>query len=322
MNDSIENITLSVVIPAFNEKENINHTIEEILEVIDSMPNIDEYQIIVVDDHSSDNTFDLMRKIQNPKIICLRLSRQSGSMTALRAGIAEAKGDVVLCISADGQDDASSLKTMLNKWQNGADIVWALRKKRDNERIDTLIMSKIFYRILNWLTESKDSSIDMSNADYCLLDKRVVDAVNSCHEKNTSLFGLISWLGFNQDFVQYDRRKRKRGVSKWSFRNRLNFAKDWIVAFSGLPLKMMTVVGFFVSVIGFIYAILIIWLALFSKMPVRGWPTTMIIILIIGGIQMIMLGTIGEYLWRNLDESRKRPLYLIERSTLEELIDK
>ncbi len=315
MNNSVKNVTLSVVIPAYNEEENITHTLEEILQVIDTIPYINNFQIIVVDDHSSDNTFDIISQTKKPEIICLRLSRRSGSMTALRAGIAEAKGDVVVCISADGQDDASSLKRMLNKWQNGADIVWALRKKRDNERTDILILSKLFYRMLKWLIASNDSSIDMSNADYCLLDKRVVDAVNSCHEKNTSLFGLISWLGFNQDFVEYDRRERKRGVSKWNFRSRLNYAKDWIVAFSGLPLKLMAVVGFIISIIGFLYAALIVYLALFSAMPVRGWPTTMVVILITGGIQMIMLGTIGEYLWRNLDESRNRPLYLIEKRT-------
>lgn len=307
-------VSLSVVIPAYNEQDNIKRTIEEITGVINDIPCINEYLILVIDDHSSDVTYDIINNLKNLKVGCLRLSKRSGSYTALRAGIAEAKGNIVLCISADGQDDPSVLKHMVDKWQKGADVVWALRKSRDNERFDVRILSKLFYKILNWLVRENDNSIKLSHADFCLLDRRVADKINLCTEKNTSLFGLIVWLGFNQDFVEYKRRLRFSGNTKWSLKSRFRFAKDWVIAFSGLPLKLMTFIGFITALIGFLYTIVIIIIS-FRGYPVQGWASTMIAILIIGGLQMIMLGIIGEYLWRTLDETRKRPLYFIEKKT-------
>ncbi len=318
MNIQVKTINLTVIIPAYNEKDNLRETIKELMQATESISDIDNFQVIVVDDHSSDDTYDIISQMKDPGIACIRLSRRSGSFTALRAGIAEAKGDAVLCISADGQDDPFSLKDMLDKWHGGANVVWALRKSRADEPFHIRIPSQLFYFLLNRFIGYHDSSIDMARADFCLLDKRVIDAVNTFHERNTSLFGLIAWLGFKQDFVEYDRRKRKRGESKWSFRSRMGFAKDWIVAFSGLPLKLTSIIGIIVASLGFLYSILIILLAFFGGIPVKGWPTTMVVILIIGGIQMIMLGIIGEYLWRNLDESRNRPLYLIEKRTSNE----
>jgi|LGVF01.1.fsa_nt_gb dolichol-phosphate mannosyltransferase len=313
MNSERKAITLSVVIPTYNEKDNISATIEEILHVIDCIADIDKFQVIVVDDHSSDDTYGIISQLNDTKIVCLRLSRRSGSFTALRAGIAEAKGEIMLCISGDGQDDPSCLKYMMKKWRNGANVVWALRKNRDNERPHIRIPAQLFYRLLKWLVSDKDSLIDLSRADFCLLDSHVIDAVNDCQEKNTSLFGLIAWLGFNQDFVEYERRERRYGRSKWNFRTRLGFAKDWIVAFSGLPLKVISIVGFIVACAGFLYAIFIGFYVIFRAMPINGWPSLMVIILVLGGLQMIMVGIVGEYLWRNLDESRKRPLFFYEK---------
>lgn len=313
--DKKRDTSLSIVIPAYNEQDNIKITIEEISDIVSTISEIKKFQFVVVDDHSSDNTYDIVSQIKDPRIVCLRLSRQSGSFTALRAGIAEAKGEVILCISADGQDDPSCLRYMVEKWRNGANVVWALRKNRDNEPFHVRIPAQLFYRLLKWLVGHKDTVIDLSRADFCLLDRRIIDAVNVCSEKNTSLFGLIAWLGFSQGFVEYERRERRYGRSKWNFRSRLDFAKDWIVAFSGLPLKLMSIVGFFVASIGFLYALFIIFGALFVGTPIKGWPSNMVVILVLGGLQMVMLGTVGEYLWRNLDESRKRPLYFIEDIT-------
>lgn len=304
---------LSIVIPAYNEAENIAPTIEEILSVTDKTHDIDQAEVIVIDDHSSDNTFDVVSAMDDKRVSCIRLSRQSGSHTALRAGIREAKGDAVLCICADGQDNPSCIPEMLQKWSNGTKVVWALRKNRGNEQLRIRIPALIFYKLLNWLVASKDN-IDLTNADFWLIDRVIADAVISCTERNTSLFSLIAWLEFKQDFVEYDRRLRRHGKSKWNFRSRLRCAKDWIIAFSGIPLKLMPVIGFFVSSVGFLYALYII-ANYFIGNPVGGWSTIMVIILFLGGIQMIMLGIIGEYLWRNLDESRKRPLYFIEKKT-------
>lgn len=307
-------VSLSVVIPAYNEKGNIIRTIEEIIGVINGIPCINEYQIIVIDDHSSDGTYDVINDLRDNRIRCIRLSKQIGGYAAVRAGLRESKGNVTLCIAADGQENPSCIMEMINKWQNGADVIWAIRRNRKNERLDIRVFSQLFYKILNLFISQKDYSVNLLSADFCLIDKNVVKAINLCEERNTSFFGLIVWLGYNHDFVIYDRRPRFLGKSNWSFKTRFRFAKDWIIAFSGLPLRLMTFIGFITAFIGFLYTIVIIIIS-FRGYPVQGWASTMIAILIIGGLQMIMLGIIGEYLWRTLDETRKRPLYFIEKMT-------
>lgn len=307
-------MNLSVVIPAYNEGDNIKITIEEIVNVISKITYIDEIQIIVIDDHSTDNTYDIVSQMHYPFVNCLRLNRRSGSHTALRAGLMEADGDVVLCISADGQDNPSYLGEMLSKWCSGDKIVWALRNNRNNEPFFIRLLANMFYRTLFLLTRNEQPDVDLSLTDFYLLDRVVVDAINSCPERNTSLFGLIAWLGFTQGFIQYDRRERVAGSSKWSFRRRLRLAKDWIVAFSGIPLKLIIIVGFLISGAGFIFAI-DVFLNYFLGNPNPGYSSIMVAVLVLGGIQMIMLGIVGEYLWRDFDESRKRPLFFIEKRT-------
>lgn len=312
MNNREKAIKLSVVIPAYNERNNIGKTINELLQVINSISNISDFQIIVADDHSSDGTYDVINQMNDRRIGCLRLSRRSGSLTTIRAGLAEVKGNVVLCIAADGQENPSSVKDMISKWQNGADIVWGLRKDRVNDRAHIRFFSKLFYRILNWLIAEKNNPTDLSHVGFCLLDRQIVNNINSCREKNTSLFALIAWLGYNQDSITYERRLRLSGKSNWDFRSRLRLAKTWIISFSGLPIKLIMFIGFLTASAGFLYALIIFVLYFFIGHPIQGWASMMIVILVVGGLQMMMLGIIGEYLWQTLDESKKRPLYFIE----------
>jgi dolichol-phosphate mannosyltransferase len=288
--------------------------VEEILAITGKMHDIDKTEVIVVDDHSSDNTYDVVDNMNDSRVSCLRLSRQSGSHTALRAGFIESNGDFVMCLSADGQDDPNCLNQMLLKLCSGCNVVWALRKNRNKESLILQLFAKTFYKMLFGLIGGDQSGIDLSRADFYILDRPVLEAIKSCAERNTSLFGLISWLGFKQEFVEYERRERNTGLSKWSYRSRLRLAKDWIIAFSGLPLKLMTIVGFIIAFIGFSYATFLIINSLLRN-PIAGWSSIMVAVLVLGGIQMIMLGVAGEYLWRNLDESRKRPLYFIEKET-------
>jgi glycosyltransferase involved in cell wall biosynthesis len=309
-------VKLSIVIPAYNEENNINIIIKEIFDIVIKIFHIETVQVIVVDDHSSDKTFDAVSLLNDPRITCLRLSKRHGSHTALRAGIQQVTGDAVLCISADGQDDPNALNDMIIKWTSGTHIVWALRKQRK----DPLFIkwsAYFFYKMLKWLTHSNNARIDLSRADFYLLDRKVANAINQCPERSTSLFGLINWLGFQQDYVEYTRRKRHSGKSKWNFRSRLYLSKDWIIAFSGLPLIIMSAIGVFVSVVGFLYAMFIAVYAILGN-PVQGWASLMIVILILGGLQMTMLGIVGEYLWRNFNESRRRPLYFIEKHSQKE----
>jgi dolichol-phosphate mannosyltransferase len=307
-------VNLSVVIPAYNEADNIKNSLEELLKVIGGIPDIGDVKVVVVDDHSSDNTFNVISQMNDLRVQCLRLSRRSGSHVAIRAGLVEAVGDTVLCISADGQDDPVVLEEMIEKWRRGAKTVWALRKDRENESWYYRKASNMFYFLVHILGGDRGNVIDQSRADFFLLDRAVVSAINSCVEVNFHLFGILGWLGFAQDTVEYNRRDRRYGKSKWSVRKKVFMAKEWITAFTGMPLKLMTFIGFCFAFSGFLYAVYLM-IFYFTENPAPGWSSIMVAILVIGGVQMIMLGIIGEYLWRNLEEVRRRPLYFIEKKT-------
>jgi dolichol-phosphate mannosyltransferase len=306
---------LTVVIPTFNEARNIRGTIEELDQVLSRIGLARDYEVIVVDDHSSDSTYQEVVAIGAARVNCIRLSRRSGSHVALRAGIAQSKGDAVLCISADGQDDPEVLENMLQKWHAGAHVVWALRRNRNRMSVRT-VSSFLFYRMLRLLMWGGDGGIESFRADFFLLDKKVVEALKTCRENKTSLFGLVAWVGFDQTYVEYQRRDRRTGRSKWSLARRLELATDWIVAFSSIPLKLIPLVGILLLLSGLIYAIFL-WVS--SRAPAAamgGCGSLLVVALVVGGIQTLMLGLLGEYLWRDLSESRDRPLYFIEKSTL------
>jgi glycosyltransferase involved in cell wall biosynthesis len=303
---------LSVVIPAYNEAPNIPRITRELENNIREIAGISGYEIIICDDHSTDGTFEAVKKLNKPEIKSIRLSRRSGSHAAIRAGLTVARGDAVLCISADGQDDPSVLPKMIEKIRQGKNIVWGVRKSR-NEPFLNKQFALLFYKLLSMFV-ANENRIDLANADFYLLDRKVVNAINMCPERNTSLFGLIAWIGFDQDEVIYERRERMSGQSKWSFNSKLRLALDWIMAFSGLPLKLISLMGIGFAGLGFAYAVFIIIYTLLGY-ATPGWAETAVLILVIGGIQMTMIGVIGEYLWRTLDESRSRPLFFIEKTT-------
>lgn len=303
---------ISVVIPAYNESENINTTIDEFTIILEQTST--EHEIIVVDDHSDDDTYEkaASHRTRNCKVI--RLSRRSGSHVAIRAGLLYASGDCVLVISADGQEPAKTLEIMLLKWKEGNQIIWALRNSRNDEGLLSRIFAFTFYKTLTALSEMP-SSINLARADFYLLDRAVVNALNQCSERNTSLFGLIVWIGFKQTSVNYERLPRRFGESGWSLHARLRLAKDWIIAFSSLPLRAITYLGFLIASIGFIYATMIIINSIAYGTATQGWASMITTGLILGGAQMIMLGIIGEYLARCFDETRRRPVFFVEEST-------
>lgn len=301
---------LSVVIPSYNESENIAGTVVDVLSRIKSL--VEKHEIIVVDDHSIDDTFEQAASTKGVTMRCLRLSRRSGSHIAIRVGLAAASGDVVLCISADGQDDPGVVGSMLEKWRSGAQIVWALRRDRSQESLQVKLFARAFYRLLRYFNKPENAELDLSRADFYLLDRRVVDAIVSCGERITSLFGLIAWMGFRQESVDYDRKPRRAGRSKWNFQQRLGLALDWIVAFSWLPLRVSVILGLVFAGVGGIYAAFVVANAFLGK-PVEGWSSVMTAVLILSGVQLLMLGAIGEYIGRGLDETRKRPIAFVER---------
>lgn len=304
---------LSVVIPAYNEAKNIKPIVEQLDQVIRQCSDIENFEILIVDDHSSDNTYGTVESLKNQRVHCLRLSRRSGSHTALRAGISAARGDLALCISADGQDDAGVLEDMVAKLKSGCQVVWGVRKKREEPFLAKLLTG-IAYKLIITFSGTESSGINLANADFFILSRKVMDAINSCQERNTSFWGLLFWLGFKQDYVEYDRKSRIEGKSKWSMRSKVRLFTDWIIAFSGVPLKLISLMGFFTAALGFLYALFVICYTLLGYAK-PGWAEPVTLILVIGGVQMMMLGILGEYLWRNLDETRKRPLFFIEDQT-------
>lgn len=307
---------LSILIPAYNEAQNIEKSVREIKLQLEKTRFSEAFEIIIVDDHSTDDTYEIAASLKSPDIRCLRLSRNSGSHTAVRMGLMYVQGEAAIVISADGQDNPVAIHEMLKKWEQGSHVVWAVRKSRHNEPFFKNLVAVVFYKILAFLTKARKSHIDLSRADFYLLDKKVIRAINICQERNTSLFGLIFWLGFQQDSIEYDRNERTIGQSKWSLSKRIDLAKDWIIAFSGIPLRLMSYIGTIIASIGFIYAV-ITFIRATKGNPIPGWSSLMVVLLLLGGFQMIMFGVIGEYLWRNVDESRKRPLAFIEKSTFE-----
>ncbi|NMC50088.1 MAG: glycosyltransferase family 2 protein [Desulfovibrio sp.] len=304
---------ISLVLPAYNESRSLPGTIADIRAALAGLSEFaEDFEIIVVDDHSEDDTFGVVAALADPRITCLRLSKRSGSHVALRVGLARARGRVACCLSADGQDDPGALPRMIAAWRDGARVVWALRRNLEEEPLRVRLFAQVFYRLLQMLNPGLRGRIDLSRADFYLLDRRVVDAIVKCGERNTSLFGLIVWLGFTQTGVEYDRRPRRHGQSKWNFRSKMRLALDWIVSFSGVPLRLMTFLGFGIAGLGALYALVVIVRAIFFGAAVLGWPSIVTLILILGGLQLVTLGVFGEYLWRIFDETKKRPLAFIE----------
>lgn len=302
---------LSIVIPAFNEEANVTDLCLELRHQIQTVAQIKDYEILWIDDHSSDNTLDAIADVGDSHVRGYRLSRRSGSHIAIRAGLQLATGDAVLAVSADGQEDPAVLQGMIEQWSGGTQVVWGLRKSRRGESALVRLPANSFYRILGMIGAQANEGIDLSRADFYLLDRAVVDAVNACRERKTSLFGLINWLGFKTGSVEYERRSRRSGRSKWNLAGRFNLAWDWITSFSGVPLRFVFWLGAIAVLTGLLCLIGILFGAMTGAWMGKD-AMFMGVMLLIGGGQLIGIGILGEYLWRNVEESRGRPLYFIQ----------
>lgn len=268
-------------------------------------------EVIIVDDHSMDATPQVIEKQLSayPWLRTIRLSRNSGSHIAIIARMQNCKGDAAVFLAADLQDPPELINNMLDSWESGVDVVWAVRKKRLKVSPISLWFSNSFYKLLNWSTDIKFPS---TGADYALLDRKAIDGLLASTGSKPSLGMLIAWMGFKTVEIEYIKDDRKFGKSKWTLRKKLNAFADAFVGFSYLPMRFMTYTGFVASLLGFLYAIVVFIMRFMIGDPIPGYASLMIVVLIIGGLQMLMLGVLGEYLWRNLEESRKRPLFLIE----------
>lgn len=306
--------TLSVVTPAYNEARNLPVLYERLRQVLDGA-GVD-WEWVVVDDHSRDETFAVVAEIarRDPRVRGLRLARNSGSHKAITCGLHHAGGNAAVVLAADLQDPPETLPTLLAAWREGAQVVWAVRAHRA-ESAGRVGFARLYYFLMRRLVGIKE--MPATGADFFLLDRRVVEALRQFRESNVSLMALITWMGFRQTAVPYDKQARLYGQSGWSLGKKLKLVVDSVTSFSYLPIRLMSATGFIVAILGFLYAIVVTINALAGRPP-QGWASLMVAVLVLGGLQMLMMGVLGEYLWRALDEARRRPPYLIEAMTGEE----
>jgi glycosyltransferase involved in cell wall biosynthesis len=305
--------TLSLVIPMYNEEENIAVLTERLNTLIGRL-NLPT-QVIFVDDHSNDATPTMLAELcaQYAHYEYVRLAANSGSHIAIIAGMAHATGDAVVFLAADLQDPPELIPQMLEKWRDGAHIVWAVRAKREGISRADKATASLTYRIINLFGKVK---LPPEGSDFALVDAQVVRALLRSVRANPSLGLEIARLGFEQVTIPYTKEARYAGVTKWNLSKKITAFIDAIVTTSYVPLRLMSYVGLTASILGFLYALLIIVLRFINPVPIEGWSALMVVVLVFGGVQMMMLGILGEYLWRTLETARQRPLYIVERTSL------
>ncbi|KKO52901.1 glycosyltransferase family 2 protein [Paenibacillus sp. DMB20] len=303
---------VSVVVPAYNEEEVIRQCYRALTDVM-----VDTgytYELVFVNDGSKDRTLSILDELarQDGHVRIVDFARNFGHQAAVTAGINQSKGDCVVIIDADLQDPPKVIPRMLEKWEEGHDVVYGKRKKRKGETLFKRASASLFYRFLQRMS---DTSIPRDTGDFRLIDRKVVHVFNRMTEQNKFIRGIISWIGFNQTFVEYDRDERAAGETKYPLRKMISFASDGIFSFSSKPLKLITRMGFLTVVL----AIGVLVYSLLSKLldlpeVERGWTSLMAAITLFSGVQMLSLGIIGEYIARIYDESKNRPTYIVRET--------
>ncbi|NCO89183.1 glycosyltransferase family 2 protein [Candidatus Roizmanbacteria bacterium] len=306
----MNNFLLSVIVPVFNEKNNIQPLITRLLPII----SIYQYELIFVNDGSVDPTPNIIKEEakKNKNIKLISFQRNFGHQIALTAGYQNAKGNCVITLDSDLQDPPEIIKDMIIKWQKGAKIVYAQRKKREVDSFLKKFTAQFFYKFINFLS---DTHIPDDVGDFRLLDRIVVDFINNLHEQSRFLRGLVAWGGFPAQYVFFDREKRFSGETHYPFSKMLNFALEGIVSFSTKPLLLASYLGFITGSIGFlgiIYAI--VGKLFFTGYWVTGWTALFVGIMFLGGVQLITIGIIGEYIGKIYQEVQKKPLFLIKET--------
>jgi polyisoprenyl-phosphate glycosyltransferase len=304
---------LSIVVPLYNEAENVAPLVERIAGVVERLHTDYDFEIVLVNDGSTDGTAAAIRNAMQRyrHVVLVNLSRNFGHQLAATAGIEIASGDAIVLMDGDLQDPPELIEAFVRKWRQGYDVVYAVRRARPGESRFKLLTARAFYRVIKRLTKI---AIPLDTGDFRLMSRRVVEALRRSPERHRFLRGMVSWVGFNQTAIEYDRDVRYAGSTKYPLGKMLRFAMDGITSFSDIPLRFASYFGFTVSAIAFIYALIVIGFKLFSLRPpayTPGWASTIVAVLFLGGVQLMSLGILGEYLGRVYDEVKGRPLYLI-----------
>ncbi len=304
----------SIIVPVFNEEANIFSLYDRLLKILTTLT--DSYEIIFINDGSKDNSLLLLKELasSNKTVKYINLSRNFGHQIAVSAGIDHCTGERVIIIDADLQDPPELIIQMAIEMDKGFDVVYAKRKKRKKETFLKLLTAKLFYKLLTSIT---NVSIPVDTGDFRMVSKRIIGVLKQMPETNKFLRGQISWIGFNQTYVEYDRDERFGGKTGYTYKKMIRLALDGITSFSDLPLKMATFLGFLVSTFTFIMIVYVLYSKFVLNDAIQGWASLMLSIVFLGGVQLLSLGIIGEYISRIFNNVRNRPLYVIEGSNIE-----
>lgn len=305
---------ISVIVPVFNEESNLSVLHEKLVNVVTAISN--SYEIIFINDGSKDNSLQVIKSLaqQYPQIKYIDFSKNFGHQLAVFAGLEHSTGNAIVIIDADLQDPPELIVDLYNKLQQGFDVVYAQREQRVGETWHKLLTAKLFYRFINRLS---DVAIPLDTGDYRIITKKIKDIIVAMPEHNKFLRGQIAWTGFNQTSVLYKRNERYSGTTNYSYSKMFSFAFDGITAFSNLPLRLATYMGFLVSFVSFLVIIYTLYQKYINNNVVQGWSSLMVSILFIGGVQLICLGIIGEYLGRIMDNVKQRPLYIVRETNVD-----
>src|SRR6056297_769252 len=304
------NKDISIVVPIYYEEENIFPLYERLKEVVANEMGLD-YEIIFINDGSKDDSVKNIKKLreQDDGIKLINFSRNFGHQVAVTAGLEHTNGEVSVIIDADLQDPPELIIDMYEKYKEGYDVVYAKRKSRAGESFFKKKTAKVFYRLLDFISEV---DIPLDTGDYRLISKRVVAQLNNMPEKNRFIRGLVTWVGFKQTYVEYNRDERHAGETGYSLSKMIKFSLDGITSFSTFPLKIATIFGTLISGVSFIYILRIIYLKYFTEKTIQGWSSIMVSNLFLGWIILLTLGILGEYIGRIYTELKNRPQYIIK----------
>ncbi len=302
---------LTIVVPAYNESEGLREFHRRLSVVLDGLHGIDS-AVLYIDDGSRDDTYAIMSELHasDPRVATLRLARNFGKELALTAGLDHVRSGAAVVIDADLQDPPELIPTFVQHWRDGCDVVYGTRASRAGETGLKKFTASGFYRVMERLSTTP---IPRDTGDFRLLSRRALDALGQLRERQRFMKGLFTWVGYRQQSVVYHRDPRHAGQTKWNYWKLWNFAIDGITSFSGAPLKLATYVGLLTSLVAFAFALWVLGKALLFGDPVRGYPSLMVVVLFLGGVQLMALGVIGEYLGRLYVEAKQRPLYLVDQ---------
>jgi dolichol-phosphate mannosyltransferase len=301
---------VSVVVPALDEIDNVSGLLAQFREFGVSHPSY-SFELVLVDDGSDDGTSDRLRSLtrEQDRVTVIRLARSFGSHYAISAGLARCRGECAIVFGADLQEPPSLLSDFLASWEQGADVVWGVPQRRVGRSASRDLASKAFSALFSRFANLANYPPDGPSG--VLLDRCVIDEVAKLPEHNRNVLALIAWLGFTQVRVDYEQVDRVHGTSRWTRRKMVKLAVDSMIQFSSMPLRLCTAVGVCIASAGLLYALVLVVRAAMGVSTPSGWPTVAVMVLVLGGAQLAVIGVMGEYLWRAVEESRSRPLYVV-----------